>query len=794
MKKKYTSMFSIIMSIMLLTTFSCNDKKWSESASEESSFSETSTYQESSAEEYSSVEDSSIEDSSADEEPEQPVLPEYEPDPAPTSPIVAQLPKIAAGESTAYVINEEGKLWVWGNNENGRVGNGKKTSLEADWNAYTPQAIMPEHTFQSISASLYHALALDEDGKLWGWGHFAPSEEIFGATMGVVSPLQTLSWNTFVWVASGTNCSYAIDTDGSLWAWGINSNGQLGNGKVEYNEITTDMVMLGTQFRCVDADGNVVYAIDKDGQLWGWGTPYTRSSLGNGTKEKSYTPIQIMPEEKFSLVSTSYGRTYAIDQKGRLWGWGIGGFLGDGTKQTQTSPVQIMTGKYFTHVDVYKNRTVAIDVQGKSWAWGYSPAMGVGMEQTIFYPAPINGEHTFAQMVVGDNFTLAMDTNGEFWRWGLNDDGVLGLGIDEHILRPTQVREDMRFKWVNCLDRVIFAVDSEDNLWQWGSGVENGMEQIAPGQKFKCAVAGVDHYLAIDTEGRLWGWGKNNKGQLGNGTTESVQGLTQIMPGYLFTYIEAGEQVSFAIDINGALWAWGNASKGITGTGTTSKVLTTPMQVKKGTRFQEVTCCIDDWNYVLAIDEKGTLWGWGNNSHNGLGLDITPIEQGIEPIPVRIIEGVFHVNAPKYDREDSCTLGDSIYYFIDTEGRLGMWNGRKPFKFLKSAVYIKLSRGCDHLLLLDSYGRLHTIGEKNNCGQLGNGTLGEIIKDEEALGEGYDFPLMRDKCFSCISAGESSSFAIDTEGKLYAWGKNTYGALLGEKPIKYLFAPQKIEL
>jgi alpha-tubulin suppressor-like RCC1 family protein len=42
----------------------------------------------------------------------------------------------------------------------------------------------------------------------------------------------------------------------------------------------------------------------------------------------------------------------------------------------------------------------------------------------------------------------------------------------------------------------------------------------------------------------------------------------------------------------------------------------TPVQVKSGTKFKHISA---GYNYNLAIDESGKLWGWGYNEMGQLG-------------------------------------------------------------------------------------------------------------------------------------------------------------------------------
>ena len=98
------------------------------------------------------------------------------------TPVVVSLPagvsatKIAAGSEHSLAIGSDGKLYVWGYNEYGQLGNGGAVNLK------TPAAI-------SLAAGV-------------------------SATA----------------IAGGEDHSLAIGSNGAVYAWGYNANGQLGNG------------------------------------------------------------------------------------------------------------------------------------------------------------------------------------------------------------------------------------------------------------------------------------------------------------------------------------------------------------------------------------------------------------------------------------------------------------------------------------------------------------------------------------------------------------------------------------
>ncbi|MFN8535579.1 MAG: Calx-beta domain-containing protein [Dehalococcoidia bacterium] len=144
---------------------------------------------------------------------------------------------IAAGERHALaVLRADGRVLGWGWGGYGQLGNGRREDMVAPIHVQTLGDPASNSRLVGRAASLAagrtHSFALLEDGRLFGWGFNAFGQIGNSSRVDATTPVRVSTGGVaeFRQIAAGGLHSLAITTNGVAYAWGWNKFGQVGDG------------------------------------------------------------------------------------------------------------------------------------------------------------------------------------------------------------------------------------------------------------------------------------------------------------------------------------------------------------------------------------------------------------------------------------------------------------------------------------------------------------------------------------------------------------------------------------
>jgi hypothetical protein len=164
----------------------------------------------------------------------------------------------------------DGPVWAWGKNDFGQVGDGTNTNSNIPVLTSLPAGV----TAKAIATGGFHSQAIGSDNRLYAWGNNQAGELGNGTNTDTNRPVVVAlpAGVTAKAIAAGGFHSLAIGSDNQLYAWGFNLYGQLGNGtNTDSNTPVLTLLPAGVIPKVIAAGNIHNLTIGNDNQLYAWG-------------------------------------------------------------------------------------------------------------------------------------------------------------------------------------------------------------------------------------------------------------------------------------------------------------------------------------------------------------------------------------------------------------------------------------------------------------------------------------------------------------------------------------------
>jgi alpha-tubulin suppressor-like RCC1 family protein len=614
---------------------------------------------------------------------------------------------------------------------------------------------------------------------------------------------------------------------GSLYTWGQNTSGQIGLN-TNINNYSSPVQIGTAPWSALQNPQNGRFSFNLevryDSSLWAWGqNTYGMLGLGNGTAYSS--PKQVGALTNWLQVAISPSHAVAVKTDGTLWTWGYNGYgnLGLGNTTQYLSPKQVGALTSWRTVAAgggsTNTHTFAIKTDGTLWAWGYGGNGQLGLQNTTSYSSPkqVGLLTNWLSIAAGDYSALALKTDGTLWAWGYMPYGN-GFGNATTYSSPKQIGNLTNWSQASLAAYQAGAIKKDGTLWVWGIAQTYGMLGLGNKTYYSTPVQlgalttwaqvsmGAQHTLAITTNGSLYAWGRNSEGQLGLGNLTNYSSPKQVGTLNSWHSVSAGGFHSTGLTTNfapipaaptallassaGAISVKVNfttppatglfqptykvvATPGnISGTGTSLPVIVSGLTNGVVYNFTATATTLAGTSVAStssnATSATSVISAWGQNNYGQLGLGNVSGYSSPKNVGSlanwSVVSSGNHVMAVKSDGT-LWAWGYNVYGQLGTGTRN---NYSSPTQVGSLTNWATVSSGSNsHTLAVDTSGKLWAWGN-NNYGQLGlgNTTL-------------YSSPVQVGSLtnWKTVTAASSVSYAIKTDGTLWSWGYNGYGQL-----------------
>jgi alpha-tubulin suppressor-like RCC1 family protein len=703
---------------------------------------------------------------------------------------------ISAGEYHSLARKSNGTVWAWGNNESGELGYLTNNNSNSNF----PRQVLASDGVNNlmnvvdIAAGGSHSLALKNDGTLMAWGNNDNGQLGDGSKTSTLFPTYVKRNNGFdlleniVAISAGDIHSLARTNDGHIMAWGGNNEGQLGNnGKITIlpayvlDNNAESALQLGEQYFFVHvnedqaSDSIPLVLRDTDGQQVSLSAISSNESLmlpANFEFNHNNLPFKLsVPSEE--SVDILFSFLTEADQYGSGQ---ISIIATDSLGASDIVQIKVQVLPVNDPPMISNIENVEIDEDSTSGLIPFT-VLDVDGDMLSVFAQSLN-----PALIPKDGLILSGNSSHRYLQIFPNPDQSGAADIILSVSDPSGLTSNMHF-YVN-----VKPVNDAPTIRIWP-----GVRQIA---------CGYYHNIAIQQDWTVWAWGYNGQGQLGYGTTTQYNLPIQVKgpndKGYLtdIVAVAAGNQHSVALTGDGHVLTWGGNTYGQLGNATFESSYV-PIYVLNDDNLpiEKVIAIASGANHVLLLTENNELWAWGKNE-NGQLADNNPTAYNrpirVQGLPsnriVQIAAGDSH-SMVLLDNGEIWSWGDNSF---GQSGLGDIVSSLIPAKVLQEngnplANIVAITVGDFHSLALSSDGYIWAFGN-NQDGQLGNGSTANLSKPAKVQHPDNGNALSG---IVYIASGSSHSMAIQKNDVIWAWGNNKYGQL-GDGTKQNQSLPEKV--
>lgn len=662
----------------------------------------------------------------------------------------------------SFAIGESGRLFAWGSNETGLLGRASKDALDTPVVVDIPGAAR----IVALSVGSRHALALDENGRVFRWGADSP----YSTSSELPRRLKIPLLDRIVGIVAGTSYDYAVTAERRLYYWPTYhapSEPLPIQEQVLSPQLIGKIILLetnGERAGCVLTEDASVYCMSNFSQ-----PPAPIASLVGSVGALSGGIVRMLDGELKSLAGASLDLPPVNDNFADSYKLsGLSGTTSSHNRGTTSEAGEpLFAGAHSGHSAWWRWQAPAdgkltIDLTGSSFdtmltvyrgdsldtlefvAWNNDFGTARTSEVTfeteagVEYQISVDGHAATLSPPIGEP---AGNTSGDIRiAWSFDTRRIQRLqgtalpvslspsahertyplqpALSSGLTVEVTALTDTVCSWTDGLLTMRNHGDCVLRLTQHGDAVWSPFEQHIQTRIGEVFAAGHLSSYQINDDGFLESWGFNARGNLADGTTRGrnipapARGIDRPV-----VAVAAGLNHVLAIDDEGRIHAWGSNEYRQLGSADPTAMYAQPV-LPSGARALQIAAGSD---YSLALGDDGWVYAWGSNDNGQLGLGT-------------------------YSHADS-----------EKPRRVALDPDARP---------ISISAGVSHALALDNDGSVHAWG---------SGTSGAAASTRDtSIPQTVTVPGVR---FTQVSAGGSHSLALSSSGSLYGWGSSHFGAL-----------------
>ena len=352
-----------------------------------------------------------------------------------------QASRVASHGLQVCVSTLAGRVYCWGGNDNGQVGNGVNAAVPG------PTTIAGLSGVVKIDVGPTHVSAALSAANAMTWGENLFGELGVGTELQHFAPVAVSGLANVQRTASGRSHTCVVTSGGSVSCFGAGNWGQLGNGATS-NSLTPVAASLTNATLVVSGENHSCARLG-DASVVCWGLN-NAGQLGTNNLLSTSTPTAVVGLSGVVDLTAGRNHTCAVragsgTSEAVCWGENSNGQLSQPLTTLFSSTPMLVTlsgGAEPTAIGAGDTHTCVVVSGGTLRCWGGNALGQLGNNATTdsALPVTVAGINDAAIVVGGANHTCTLSNGQAVDCWGGNGFGQLGSGVPGRAAHSSPIR------------------------------------------------------------------------------------------------------------------------------------------------------------------------------------------------------------------------------------------------------------------------------------------------------------------------------------------------------------------
>ncbi len=376
---------------------------------------------------------------------------------------------VEAGFYSSIMLTRDGRVFTWGRNNHGQLGDGTVVDKTTPVEITDSFGLAAGDKIVAIEAGDFNGMVLSDFGRVFIWGDNLYGQIGNGGTTDILSPVEvtiTLSpEETIIDLALGGRNAGVVTSDNRVFIWGEGAYGVIGNlsytDRLSPTDVTSHFTLAESEvIEEIDLGVKNGIALSNLGIIYGWGNDEDQA-VGASGSGPYLEPVSLMnmflfnQGESVEYINATLYNTTIITTEGRMYKCGSNIYNSVMIHTNDSLPwieenleMPLNPGEYI----IFENggySSLAYTNQDRMFSWGYNSVGQLANGNVSSYyvydtsnDVPVQNGEKVIDIASGFVHTVFLTDQGRLYTVGSNNYGQIGDSGASAFAGPKEMSTD----------------------------------------------------------------------------------------------------------------------------------------------------------------------------------------------------------------------------------------------------------------------------------------------------------------------------------------------------------------